>query len=201
MCRLDVAIEAHLMIPLRPRPLRRPQPIAVLLHHGHHHQLLARRPRLLTAAFELPRVELAHVPAVEQHAEALVRGDEVDRAEPKGQGAEDAPPARAVAEGQEHGHDDRAREHGDGEGAEEEHARLVAVADGPAHEVGVGLVFERDEEGFDDGLEDGWVRRVLQGLEELRACLVGEVEFSRGGGMDVVAEDLGDFGAEGLDAD
>ena len=112
------------------------------------------------------------MPFVEQDAKALVGGDGIDRAEPKGEDAKDAPPAGVAAEDEEDGHEDSAGEDEDGEGAEEEHAGFVAVADGPADEVWVRLILEGYEKGFDDGLKGGWVSCVLQCVEKLRSHLV-----------------------------
>ena len=88
-----------------------------------------------------------------------------------------------------------------GEGAQEEHARPVAVAEGPAHEVGVRAVLQGVGDESGDGGEGRRVRGVLQGVQDLRARAVGEVQLARRVGREVVAGDEGDLGAERLDGD
>ena len=65
----------------------------------------------------------------------------------------------------------------------------------------MGLVPQGELKGFQDGREGAGVRRVLKGVQDSGAVPVGEVEFTRGGGYDVMGDDEVDFMPERLDGD
>jgi hypothetical protein len=75
----------------------------------------------------------------------------------------------------------------DAEAADAEHAGFVTVADGPADKIGVGLASERGFGNLEGGLEGGGVGGMLEGVDDLGAVFVGEIQFSWGGVGDVVA--------------
>ena len=98
-----------------------------------------------------------------------------------------------MGEAEEDAEDDGHYDVGDAGVADEEDAGFVAVADGPADEVGVGLAAEGGfDHVFDEG-EGGRVGGVLEGVEDGGAVAVGEVEFSGGVGGEVVGDDAVDF--------
>lgn len=69
---------------------------------------------------------------------------------------------------------------------DEEHSRLVTVANGPPNEVGVGLAAES---GFDyvfDKRQGRGVGRVLECVEDGGAGAVGDIEFAGRGGGEVM---------------
>lgn len=143
----------------------------------------------------------AAVARVDDDAEALVGGDaDVEADEEEGE-APDAPPARRGGADQEDGEDDGSDDVGDARVANEEDARLVAVANAPADEVGVGLPAQGAFDNVMDQGEGGGVGGVLEGVEDGGAGLVGEIEFTRGVWGDVVRDNSVDLGAEGLYGD
>ena len=90
------------------------------------------------------------------------------------------------------------QEAGGGHLAQDHGARRAAVGDGPADEVGVGLVAEALFGQVAEGREGGGVRGALEGLEDGGADAEGEVEFADGAFGEVVLDHEVDFGAEGL---
>jgi hypothetical protein len=86
-------------------------------------------------------------------------------------------------------------------GADEEYARLVAVADGPADEVGVGLPAEGGFGDLDGGQKGRGMRGVLQRTHHQGAIAVGKVEFTRGASGEVMLRDVIALFAIGLDGD
>lgn len=148
-----------------------------------------------------PGSEGAAVACVDDDTETLVSGDaDVEAHEEEGE-APEAPPAGCIGADQEDGEDDGGDDVGDARVTDEEDARLVAVADAPADEVGVGLPAQGAFNDVMDESEGGGVGGVLEGMEDCGAGLVGEIEFTRGIWGDVVRDDSVNFGAEGLDGD
>lgn len=84
-------------------------------------------------------------------AEAFVGGDHGSEPyEPHGRG-EDPPPAAYSRECEEHCYDEAEDNVRHAHGPDEEDTRLVAVADGPADEIGMGLASERSLGNFERG--------------------------------------------------
>ena len=90
------------------------------------------------------------VHAVQHDAHALVRGHERADAQDESNGREGPVAPAGVAEGQDDADGEAGDDEADAEGARKEDARWVAVADGPADKVGVGLSAERGLDGVDD---------------------------------------------------
>lgn len=109
-------------------------------------------------------------------------------------------PAHA-AEGQQDGGGEASGDEADAQRSREEDARRVAVADGPAHEVGVGLAAEGGLDGPDEAPESGWVRGVGEGLNGGLLLPGGQVQLAGGPLHDVRRDDPVDFLAERLDCD
>lgn len=150
---------------------------------------------------ELPGADVAVVHAVQYDAHALVGGDECADAYDKGNGGESAVAAAGAAEAQDDASDDAEEDGADTEGASKEDAGWVAVADGPADEVGVGLAAECRLDGVDDEAEGGGVSGVSQSLDGGLLLPGGEVELARGAVHDVSGNDTVNLFAEGLDCD
>lgn len=124
---------------------------------------------------------------MEDEAEAFIGGYDGAEADEPEEGGEDTVPAREVGESEDYCDDEADNNAFDAEAADEEHAGFVAVADGPADEIGVGLTAEGGVGDLEGGVEGGGVGGVLKGVEDVGAVFVGEVQFSRGGVGDVVA--------------
>jgi hypothetical protein len=136
---------------------------------------------------KLPGVEVAGVGGVQDEAEAFEgRYDGAETDEPE-EGGEDPVPARGVGEGEDGGDGEADGDAFDAEAADEEHAGFVAVADGPADEIGVGLAAQGGFGDLEGGLEGGGVGGMLEGVDDLGAVFVREIQFSWGGVGDVVA--------------
>jgi hypothetical protein len=124
-------------------------------------------------------------------AEAFVDGYDGAKADKPEEGGEDRIPAQEVGEGEGEGEgccgnetDDDAF---DAEAAGEEHARFVAVADGPADEIRVEPAAEGDVSDLEGEIEGGGVGGVLEGVKVVGAVFVGKIQFSWRGVGDVVA--------------
>lgn len=114
---------------------------------------------------------------------------------------EEAPPSGFMRERKDNAKDNAANNMGNTQVSNEKYARSVAIADGPADEVGVGLAAEV---GLDHGLyhrESRRVRSVLEGTENGATGSVGEIQFARGLRGKIVADHSIDFGSEWLDRD
>ena len=125
--------------------------------------------------------------SMEDEAEAFVGGYDGAEADEPEKGGEDTVPARVVGEGEDCCDNEAGDDAFDAEAADEEHAGFVAVADGPADEIGVGLAAEGGVGDLEGGLEGRGVGGVLEGVENVGAVFVGEIQFSWGGVGDVVA--------------
>ena len=73
-----------------------------------------------------------------------------------------------------------------------------AIADGPANEVGMGVVAQGGVEHFFDWGESGGVGGVFEGAEDGRAVVVGEIELAGRAGEEIVVYYSCDFAATGL---
>jgi len=124
---------------------------------------------------------------MEDEAEAFVGGDDGAEADEPEEGGEDTVPARGVGEGEDCCDDEAGDDAFDTEAADEEHAGFVAVADGPADEIGVGLAAEGSVGDLKGGFEGGRVGGVLEGVKNVGAVFVGEIQFSWGSVGDVMA--------------
>lgn len=124
---------------------------------------------------------------MEDEAEAFVGGyDGAEADEPEEEG-KDTVPARGVGEGEDCGDDEAGGDALHAEAADEEHAGFIAVADGPADEIGVGLAAQGDVGDLEGGVEGGGVGGMLEGVDNVGAVFVGEIQFSWGVVSDVVA--------------
>lgn len=103
---------------------------------------------------------------MQDDAHALVRGDEGGDADEVAGEGDGAVCARGGAQGEDDAGDEREQDDGDAEAAREDDARAVAVADGPADEVGVCLVAQRVFYAGGGGVEGRRVGRVLQGVQD-----------------------------------
>lgn len=138
---------------------------------------------------------------VDDDAETFVGGDADGETDEEEGRAEKAPPAAGGREDEDESEKDAADNVGDAGVADEEHARLVAVADAPTDEVGVGLTAQGALHDVAYEGEGGWVRGVLQSVEDGGAGLVGEIELARGVGSEIMGNYAVDFGAVRLDGD
>ena len=125
--------------------------------------------------------------SVEDEAEAFVGGYDGAEAEEPEEGGKDTIPARDVGEGEDCGDDEAGDDAFDAEATDEDHARFVAVADGPADEIWMGLAAEGGVGDLEGGFKGGGVRGMLEGVDDASAVFVGEIQFSRGVVGDVVA--------------
>lgn len=87
------------------------------------------------------------------------------------------------------------------EAASKDNASAVAVADGPADEVWVGLAAEKGLDRFVDVAEGGWVGGVLESLQENDALAGREVELTGGILHDVSTDNAVNLLAEWLNGD
>ena len=145
-----------------------------------------------------PFVRLSDVHGEQEAAEAAGGGDEVEDAEPPERQGEEAEEAVCVGEEEENGEEEADE---GAEGAEDQegaHVGFVAVAEGVANEVWMGLVAQGGVEHFLDRGEGGGVGGVFEGAEDGCAVVVGEVELAWGAGGEVVVCDSGDLGAQRL---
>jgi hypothetical protein len=124
---------------------------------------------------------------MKDEAEAFVGGYDGAEADKPEEGGKDTVPAREMGEGEDCCDDEADDDALDAEAADEEHAGFVAVADGPTDEIGVGLAAEGGVGDLEGGVEGGGVGGVLEGVEDVGAVFVGEIQFSWGGVGDVVA--------------
>jgi hypothetical protein len=92
-----------------------------------------------------------------------------------------------VGEGEDYCDDVAGDDAFDAKAADEDHAGFVAVADGPADEVGVGLGAEGGVGDPEGRVEGGGVGGMLEGVEDVGAVFVGDIQFSWGVVGDVVA--------------
>jgi hypothetical protein len=83
----------------------------------------------------------------------------------------------------------------------EDDTRTVAIADGPANEVGVSLTTERPLNSSGNIAPRGGVSGVGEGMEERRAFPAREVELAGATIGDVDANDTVDLVTERLDSD
>jgi len=107
---------------------------------------------------------------MQNDAKTLVGSNKCRNANEPDRCSENTPPALRVAEDEEKR--DHEAENGvcDAHGTDEEYFGGVAVADGPADEVGVGLVAELGFDELDGGQEGGGMGCVLEGVEDGGAC-------------------------------
>ena len=87
-------------------------------------------------------MNLSNVRPEEKNAEAFVGGDGVGHAKPPGYSAKYTPVPRHTRKSKDNSKDESEDKPECGEVPEEEGTKSVAVADGPADEVGVGLIFK-----------------------------------------------------------
>jgi hypothetical protein len=127
------------------------------------------------------------VGGMEDEAEAFVGGYDGAEADEPEEGGEDTVPARGVGEGEDCGDDEAGGDAFDAEAADEEYAGFVAVADGPADEIGMGLAAQGCVGDLEGGVEGGGVGGMLEGVDDEGAVFVGEIQFSWGRVGDVVA--------------
>jgi hypothetical protein len=126
---------------------------------------------------------------MEVEAEAFVDGYGGAEADEPEEGGEDRTPAQEVREGEGEGccGDETNDDAFDAEAAGEEHARFVAVADGPADEIRVEPAAEGGVSDLEGEIEGGGVGGVLEGVKDVGAVFVGKIQFSWRGVGDVVA--------------
>lgn len=141
------------------------------------------------------------VETVQDNAHALPRGDERRDADEPGGERDHAPRPGGGGEGDEEVGNETRDDAEDSQPAGEEDAWAVAVADGPADEVGVGLPAESIFDGGEDGAEGGGVGGGLEGFQNGGAIAGGDVEFARGAIGDVDGDYTLDLVAVGLRGD
>lgn len=127
---------------------------------------------------QFPGTQVAVVHAVENDAHALPGGDESGDTDEPADERKHAPPASSGGEGDDEVGDEAGSDGKDAEAAGEDHTRTVAVADGPADEVGVCLSAEGVLDCGDDFAESGWVGGVLEGVKKSLLLTGREVEFA-----------------------
>lgn len=141
------------------------------------------------------------VKAVQNDAHAFPGGNESgDADEPGGEG-DDAPGATGGAEDEEEVDQEAGEDEEDAEAACKGDAGWIAVADGPADEVGMRLPAEGVFDRGGGGAEGGRVGGVLKSVQDCLALAAGDVEFAWATFGDVGADDAADFDTEGLCSD
>ena len=89
----------------------------------------------------------------------------------------------------------------DSHSSDEENAGLVAVANGPADEVGMRLASKGRFGDCHGGFEGGGVGGVLEGVQAMRAVFVAKIQLARRVEGDVVAHHAVYFLSHWLDGD
>jgi hypothetical protein len=138
---------------------------------------------------------------VQDDTEALVGGHHGRDTYEHDRGSEDSVPAAGMGQDQQDGNDERQSDVDDTHGADEEDLGLVAVADGPADEVRVGLATERSLSDLDGRGKGSRVGGVLKSMEAEGTILVREVELAGRGEGQVVTHDAVDLLTVRLDGD
>lgn len=141
------------------------------------------------------------VQPVQDHAHALVRRNQYGDAQHPANGRQGAVAAARVGQSQHDGDHGAEQDERDAEPPCKEDARRVAVADGPADEVGVRLTTQRGFDRRDDDAECGRVRRMCKRLKYGFLLLVGEVELPGRVVHDISGDHTVDFFSEGLYGD
>ena len=132
---------------------------------------------------------------------ALIRSDESsdsNNPEERGDGSDATWSCRKRKED---GPEETSDDEEDSEAASEDDASAIAVADGPADEVWVGLAAERGLNCLVDVAEGGWVGGVLQSLQEDDALAGGEIKLAGGIFDNVGANDTVNLLTEWLNGD
>lgn len=119
------------------------------------------------------------VHAVQDNAHSLPSSDEGGDADEESDEGEDTPGPTSAAEGDENSGDEASDDTCDPEPTSEDDAGAIAIADGPANEVGVGLPTQRPLDGGSHLPEGRWVGRILQSMEQGGALLGREIELAR----------------------
>ena len=153
---------------------------------------------IISFSEKLPWSKVAMVHAMQDNAHTLPSSDKRRDTDHEADGGKDPPAATGVAESDEDSGDDAAYNSGGAQTSGENNAWPVAVADGPADEVGMGLVTERPLDSSDDGCESTWMCGVGKGVEEGRPLFGREVKLARRAVSDVGSDDTGDFLAKRL---
>lgn len=114
---------------------------------------------------QLPRPHMPMMHPMQHDTHPLPRRHQRRRPQHPPDRRQRAPPARARRQRQQHRGNDTRDDQSCAEDAREEYPRRVAVADGPADEVGVGLAAEGGLDGADDVAQRRGVRGVGEGVE------------------------------------
>lgn len=114
---------------------------------------------------QLPRPHMPMMHPMQHDTHPLPRRHQRRRPQHPPDRHQRAPPARARRQRQQHRGNDTRDDQSCAEDAREEYPRRVAVADGPADEVGVGLAAEGGLDGADDVAQRRGVRGVGEGVE------------------------------------
>lgn len=154
-----------------------------------------------TVAELLPRTEAPTASGVNDHAEAFVGCYANRESNEEEWSDEEAPPSGFSRKGKNDSKDEAANDMSDTRVSDKENARLVAIADGPPNEVGVGLATEVGFDQVSDRREGGRMRCVLEGMKHGATGPIGEIQFAWGFGGKVVADHSIDLGSERLDRD
>lgn len=155
-------------------------------------------PEPRSVLLDFPRPKLPCAPAQQEDAQPLQSRDQRRDPKPPLQRREEPVPAGSARKGQEDGDEKPNGNIADSEGAEDRRPGLVAVADGPADEVRVGLIAEREVQDLLNWAKRGGVSRPAGSMQHGRAVLVREIELARGAGADVMGNDPVDLATEGL---
>ncbi len=83
----------------------------------------------------------------------------------------------------------------------EHDSRLVAVADGPANEIGMRLAPQSSFHHIFDERKRRGMGGMLKGVEDGGTITVGKVEFARSIGREIMGDYTVDFRSERLDRD
>lgn len=158
---------------------------------------------VLTVAPEFPRTDMSAMPAVQDNAHALEPS--IQRSSTKQPtDSPDSPPS-PVGVPAHHGDDDRSQESSQNQENTQAHGEddtgLVAVADGPANKVRVGLESKEALDVVSDVLHGRRMRRVGQGEEDRGPVPRGKVEFAGGSLGNVDGNDAGYLVPERLNRD
>lgn len=115
---------------------------------------------------ELPWAKVAVVHAVKNNAHALIGCNQCRSTKDPEESGDGTETTLLLGQGQENGEEETGEDEENAEAAGEDDAGAVAVADGPADEVWVGLAAEGGLDGAVDIAEGGRVGGVLEGLQK-----------------------------------
>ncbi len=114
------------------------------------------------------------------HTHTLPGSDEGCNADHETNGRQNSPAPPGATQNDENSGKDARNNPTDSKTASENHTWSIAVADGPANEVGVRLMSQRPLHGSKDSGKGRWVCGVCEGVKESCPLLGGEIQLARG---------------------